>query len=86
MLKNMTKPLLALGCALAMLVTACGGDAGPAPLADTAAPVLNSFTSAKSATGEFAITATGTDNVGLVGYFFKNTSAPPLAPDACFQA
>jgi cyclophilin family peptidyl-prolyl cis-trans isomerase len=69
-----------------MLVTACGGDAGPAAPADTAAPVLNSLTSAKSATGEFTITATGTDNVGLVGYCFKNTSAAPLASDACFQA
>ena len=69
-----------------MSLTACGGDSGPAAPADTAAPVLNSLTSAKSATGEFTITATGTDNVGLVGYCFKNTSAAPLPSDACFQA
>ena len=53
---------------------------------DTAAPVLNSLTSAKTATAEFTMTATGTDNVGLVGYCFKNTTTAPLASDACFQA
>jgi len=57
----------------------------PVSPADTVAPVLNSLTSAKTATGEFTMTATGTDNVGLVGYCFKNTATTPLASDACFQ-
>jgi len=79
----MNKLLLLLFCAFSVLLSGCGGDGGPT---DTAAPVLDSLTSAKTATAEFTMTATGTDNVGLVGYCFKNTSTAPLASDACFQA
>jgi peptidyl-prolyl cis-trans isomerase A (cyclophilin A) len=82
----MINPLLPLVFSFALLLSACGGDAGTAAPPDTAAPVLNSLTSAKSAISEFTMTATGTDNVGLVGYCFKITSTAPLASDACFQA
>jgi len=82
----MIKLLLPLFCAFSVLLSGCGGDGGPTTPPDTAAPLLNSLTSAKTAAAEFTMTATGTDNVGLVGYCFKNTSAVPLASDACFQA
>jgi len=82
----MIKLLLPLVCAFSVLLSGCGGDGGPTTPPDTAAPLLNSLTSAKTAAAEFTMTATGTDNVGLVGYCFKITSAAPLASDACFQA
>ena len=82
----MNKLLLPVVCAFAVLISGCGGDGGPTAPPDTAAPVLNSLTSAKTANGEFTMTVTGTDNVGLVGYCFKNTNTAPLASDGCFQA
>lgn len=82
----MNKRLLPAAFSFAVLLTACGGGADPTMPADTAAPVLSALTTTMSAAGELTMTATGSDNVGITGYCFSLSSAPPLASDACFQA
>ena len=52
---------------------------------DTVAPAIASVTEGSSG-GQVTLTASASDNIGVTGYCFKESSTTPLANDTCFQA
>ena len=66
------------------LLASCGG--GGASTSDTTVPVISGVSIIRYSDGQITLTATATDNTSVNGYCFKNSTASPLANDACFQA